>query len=170
MSQGVLCQKIRFLGQKLWPVACGQTDKQTNKHEFNNWEPYQGFILSSFCLWSDMSGSIILGVVLVSFYCFIWKTCIPGMSSTYTLPPHKFNCTKWTTWPGLIGSSMRYFESYAKSLVQAIICINKHNTELRGTAPGANIQKRMFFMSNNMTFGPLGHVLALLKGPPNKYF
>ena len=26
MSQGVLCQKNRFLGQKLWPVACGQTD------------------------------------------------------------------------------------------------------------------------------------------------
>ena len=29
MSQGVLCQKIRFLGQKLWPVACEQTDTQT---------------------------------------------------------------------------------------------------------------------------------------------
>ena len=32
MSQGVLCQKIRFLGQKLGPVACGQTDRQTHKH------------------------------------------------------------------------------------------------------------------------------------------
>ena len=29
MSQGVLCQKIRFLGQKLWPVACEHTDTQT---------------------------------------------------------------------------------------------------------------------------------------------
>ncbi len=29
MSQGVLCQKIRFLGQKLWPVAREQTDTQT---------------------------------------------------------------------------------------------------------------------------------------------
>ena len=53
MSQGVLCQKIRFLGQKLWPVACEQTHRG-----FNNWEPYQGFSLSSFCLWSDMSGLI----------------------------------------------------------------------------------------------------------------
>ena len=35
MSQGVLCQKIRFLGQKLWPVACGQTDKQTDRQ---TWE------------------------------------------------------------------------------------------------------------------------------------
>ena len=25
MSQGPLMQKIRFLGQKLWPVACAQT-------------------------------------------------------------------------------------------------------------------------------------------------
>ena len=29
MSQGVLCQKIRFLGQKLWPVAREQTDTHT---------------------------------------------------------------------------------------------------------------------------------------------
>jgi len=58
MSQGVLCQKIRFLGQKLWPVACEQTDRQTHRG-FKDWEPYQGFSLSSFCLWSDMSGSII---------------------------------------------------------------------------------------------------------------
>ena len=26
MSQGVLCQKIKVLGQKLWPVARVQTD------------------------------------------------------------------------------------------------------------------------------------------------
>ena len=30
MSQGVLCQKIRFLGQKLWPVAREQTDRHTH--------------------------------------------------------------------------------------------------------------------------------------------
>ena len=29
MSQGVLCQKIRFLGQKLWPVACEHTHRHT---------------------------------------------------------------------------------------------------------------------------------------------
>ena len=29
MSQGVLCQKIRFLCQKLWPVACEHTDTHT---------------------------------------------------------------------------------------------------------------------------------------------
>ena len=29
MSQGVLCQKIRFLGQKLWPLAGEQTHTQT---------------------------------------------------------------------------------------------------------------------------------------------
>ena len=32
MSQGVLCQKIRFLGQKLWPVACKHTHKHTHRH------------------------------------------------------------------------------------------------------------------------------------------
>ena len=26
--------------------------------DYNNWEPYQGFSLSSFCLLSDMSGLI----------------------------------------------------------------------------------------------------------------
>ena len=47
----------------------------------------------------------------------------------------------------------------------------KHNAELRGTAPGANIPTSMFlFMSKNMTFGPLGHVLTPLNGPPNSYF
>ena len=30
MSQGVLCQKIRFLGQKLWPLAGEQTDRHTH--------------------------------------------------------------------------------------------------------------------------------------------
>ena len=53
MSKGVLCLKIRFLGQKLWPVACEHIHTG-----FNHWVPYQGFSLSSFCLWSDMSGPI----------------------------------------------------------------------------------------------------------------
>ena len=30
--EGVLCQKIRFLGQKLWPVARLQTHRQTHTH------------------------------------------------------------------------------------------------------------------------------------------
>ena len=30
--------------------------------------------------------------------------------------------------------------------------------------------KKYVFISKNMTFGPLGHVLTLLKGPPNSYF
>ena len=30
MSQGSLNPKIRFLGQKVWPVACAQTDRQTD--------------------------------------------------------------------------------------------------------------------------------------------
>ena len=30
MSQGVLCQKIRFLGQKLWPLAGEQTETHTD--------------------------------------------------------------------------------------------------------------------------------------------
>ena len=46
MSQGVLCQKITFLGQKLWPVACEQTHKHTNRHQNGYWVPYQGFSLS----------------------------------------------------------------------------------------------------------------------------
>ena len=30
--------------------------------------------------------------------------------------------------------------------------------------------KKYVFMSKNVTFGPLGHVLNLLNGPPNSYF
>ena len=30
MSQGVLNQKIRFLAQKMWPVAREQTDRRTD--------------------------------------------------------------------------------------------------------------------------------------------
>ena len=36
MSQWVLCQKIRFLGQKLWPVAGEHTERG-----FNHWVPYR---------------------------------------------------------------------------------------------------------------------------------
>ena len=54
MSQGVLCQKIRFLGQKLWPLAGEQTHTQTHRG-FNYWVPYQGFSISSFCLWYERS-------------------------------------------------------------------------------------------------------------------
>ena len=32
MSQGSLNPKIRFLGQKVLPVACAQTDRQTHRH------------------------------------------------------------------------------------------------------------------------------------------
>ena len=62
MSQGVLCQKIRFLGQKPWPVAGEHTDTDTQTHRhtdrgFNPWVPYQGFSISSFCLWYERSNS-----------------------------------------------------------------------------------------------------------------
>ena len=40
---------------------------------------------------------------------------------------------------------------------------------MRGTTPGENIPKSMFLWAKNMTFGPLGHVLILLKGPANSY-
>ena len=33
MSQGAHKLKIRFLGQKLWPVAREQTDKRTNRQK-----------------------------------------------------------------------------------------------------------------------------------------
>ena len=33
MSQGSLNPKIRFLGQKVCPVARGHTDRQTHRHE-----------------------------------------------------------------------------------------------------------------------------------------
>ena len=32
MSQGSLNPKIRFLGQKVWPVACAQTHRHTHTH------------------------------------------------------------------------------------------------------------------------------------------
>ena len=35
---------------------------------------------------------------------------------------------------------------------------------------GRKYSKKYVFMSKNMTFGPLGHVLTLLNGPPDSYF
>ena len=52
MSQGVLCQKITLLGQKLSPAAREHTDRG-----FNDWVPYQSFSLSSFCLWYERSNN-----------------------------------------------------------------------------------------------------------------
>ena len=36
-----------------------------------------------------------------------------------------------------------------------------------GDRSGRKYSKKYVFMSKNMTFGPLGHVLTLLNGPPN---
>ena len=36
ISQGSLNPKIRFLGQKVWPVARGRTDAKTDRHESEN--------------------------------------------------------------------------------------------------------------------------------------
>ena len=58
MSQGVLYQKIRFLGKKPWPVAGEHTHRHTDTQThrgFNPWVPYQGFSISSFCLWYERS-------------------------------------------------------------------------------------------------------------------
>ena len=72
MSQGVLCQKIRFLGQKLWPVACEQTDTQTEVLKTENPIRASAFQASA----CDMSGPTIcrsgflrsyLGVVVLFF-------------------------------------------------------------------------------------------------------
>ena len=47
MSQGSLNPKIRFLGQKVWPVARGQTDRRTDRRT-RKWKqraPFQEFFL-----------------------------------------------------------------------------------------------------------------------------
>ena len=61
MSQGSLNPKIRFLGQKVWPVARGRTDGQTDGHT-RKWKqraPFQGFRSFSFNL-SSRIGPIYL--------------------------------------------------------------------------------------------------------------
>ena len=35
-KDSLLSQKFRFLGPTLWPVDCGQTDRQTDLHESEN--------------------------------------------------------------------------------------------------------------------------------------
>ena len=42
MSQGSFIPKVRFLGQKMWPVPRGYTDGQT---EWLLWAPFQGFMI-----------------------------------------------------------------------------------------------------------------------------
>ena len=42
MSQGSLNPKIRFLGQKVCPVARGQTDTQTHRHTDTHESDYRG--------------------------------------------------------------------------------------------------------------------------------
>ena len=56
MSLGVLCQKSRFLGQKLWLVARVQTHTHTHRG-FNHWVPYRGSAFQASAY--DMSGPII---------------------------------------------------------------------------------------------------------------
>ena len=60
MSQGSLNPKIRFLGQKVWPVARGRTDGQTDGHT-RKWKqraPFQGFRSFSFNLSSRIGPKI----------------------------------------------------------------------------------------------------------------
>ena len=68
MSQGPVMQKIRFLGQKLWPVACAQTHGRT--HKVKTEEPFSGFWnsrVSSFSLWSR-SGPIMVNLLHTEFH------------------------------------------------------------------------------------------------------
>ena len=70
MSQGVLCQKIRFLGQNLWPVACGQTHRHTEV--LTTEYPISASVFqASAC---DMSGPIksLCDYIVIStlFFCF----------------------------------------------------------------------------------------------------
>ena len=46
---------------------------------------------------------------------------------------------------------------------------NKQQAQRRaaGDRSRRKYSEKYVFMSKNMTFGPLGHVLTLLKGPPN---
>ena len=39
-----------------------------------------------------------------------------------------------------------------------------------GDGSGRKYSEKYVFMTKNMTFGPLGYVLTLLKEPPNSYF
>merc|ERR1739842_56056 len=50
--------------------------------------------------------------------------------------------------------------------------IKKKQTQRRaaGNRSEHKYSKRYVFISKNMTFGPLGHVLTLLNGPPDSYF
>ena len=53
MSQGSFNPKIRFLGQKMWPVARTQTDRHTHTDSHTEWllrAPFQGFRIFSFNL------------------------------------------------------------------------------------------------------------------------
>ena len=67
MSQGVLCQKIRFLGQKLWPVARSQTHRQTDRHTdtqtevLKNRDPIRALAFQAFAC--DMLGPIVTSAI-----------------------------------------------------------------------------------------------------------
>ena len=70
MSQGVLCQKIRFLGQKLWPLAGEQTDTHAQTEVSITEYPIKASAFqASAC---DMSGPIywrILSLLIVPSFC-----------------------------------------------------------------------------------------------------
>ena len=82
MSQGSLNPKIRFLGQKVWPVACAQTDRQTDTQTHRQTDrqtewllraPFQGFRIFSFNL-SSRIGPIDLFI-----------NCLPSIWIVFTL-------------------------------------------------------------------------------------
>ena len=49
--------KKRFLGLKLWPLACGQTDRHT--HRMDTEYPIRALAFQSFCLWYERSNILI---------------------------------------------------------------------------------------------------------------
>ena len=129
MSQGVLCQKIRFLGQKLWPVACGQTDRQTNMRMET--EYLSRLSLSSFCLWFERSNIACLDKKSP-------KKSLARLSSAKTCLPK----TRYSTFFGIRFSTMTYWinghVSYIKqnSFSIATICKRPHVDKMNGAPAG----------------------------------
>ena len=110
ISQGSPNPKIRFLGQKVWPVACAQTDTHTDRHTDRHTEwllrtPFQGFRIFSFNLSSRIGPKIVIKsvkmqILNISLHYFSPQRACDGkwqmLSQIYIYILS--DSTQWTSW------------------------------------------------------------------------
>ena len=103
MSQWVFCQKHRFLGQKLWPVACKHTDTHIG---FNHWVPYPGADKLFCCTVPRVRKLLPARHLLHSFLFAYYVTRVPSLASHHVHGPLYWHRSRDSAICNVIGHSL----------------------------------------------------------------